>query len=127
VNTPRLLAGVVGVLTIAGSIAAWRTEGSVATASRDGVDLFMRKGCASCHSGPDTVARISVAPSLADVGDWAGQRRPGLSAGDYVKESIVNPQAFISPEFHESGPVAMPSLPLTEAEIDSLVAYLLDR
>jgi mono/diheme cytochrome c family protein len=91
----------------------------------DGADLFMRKGCASCHKGPQTTARIGVAPSLEDVPEWAGQREPGLSASDYVRESILNPPAFISPAFVESGPTAMPSLNLTEAEVDALVAYLL--
>ena len=60
-----------------------------------------------------------------DVPEWAGTRRPGLSATDYVRESILNPPVFISPEFEESGPTAMPSLNLTDAEVDALVAYLL--
>ncbi len=85
----------------------------------------MRKGCASCHDGPQTTAGVPVAPSLADVAEWAGQRKPGVSAGDYVKESIVNPPAFISPEFLPNGPVAMPFLALTEAEVNTLVTYLL--
>jgi mono/diheme cytochrome c family protein len=85
----------------------------------------MRKGCASCHTGPGSTARVDVAPGVADVGEWAGDRKPGLSAAEYVRESIVDPQAFISPEFTHTGPVAMPSLNLTDAEIDALVAYLL--
>lgn len=85
----------------------------------------MRKGCASCHDGPQTTARVPVAPSLADVAEWASERKPGVSAADYVKESIVNPPAFTSPELRQNGPVAMPSLWLTEAEVDALVSYLL--
>jgi cytochrome c551/c552 len=125
VNHSRLAAAVVGLVATAGSFAAWRTDPPVSTSARGGVDLFMRKGCASCHDGPQTTARVPVAPSLAAVAEWAGERKPGVNADDYVKESIVNPPAFISPEFHQNGPVAMPSLALTEAEVNTLVTYLL--
>jgi mono/diheme cytochrome c family protein len=124
-NRLQLAAGTIGLVAAALSVTAWQKETSVSASPGDGADLFMRKGCASCHNGPETTARIGVAPSLADVREWAGTRRPGLSAADYVRESILNPPAFISPAFEESGPTAMPSLNLTDAEVDALVAYLL--
>lgn len=72
------------------------------------------------------MASVPVGPSLTNVADWAAQRKPGVSAADYVTESIINPPAFISPEFHQSGPTEMPSLNLTDAEVEALVSYLLD-
>lgn len=122
----QLAAGAIGLVATALSVTAWQKETPVAASPTNAVDLFMRKGCASCHDGPQTTASIGVAPSLQDVPEWAGERKPGLSAADYVKESIVNPAAFISPEFEENGPTAMPSLNLTEADVNALVAYLLD-
>lgn len=86
----------------------------------------MRKGCASCHNGPQTTARMPVAPSLADVAAWAGERKPGLSAAAYLTESIFNPPVFVPPAFVQNGPTEMPSLNLTDEEVDALVAYLLE-
>jgi cytochrome c551/c552 len=125
-NRLQLAAGTIGLVAAALSVTAWQKETPVSASPADGADLFMRKGCASCHDGPQTTARIGVAPSLEDVPEWAGKRKPGLSPADYVRESILNPAAFISPAFQESGPTAMPSLNLTQAEVDALVVYLLD-
>jgi mono/diheme cytochrome c family protein len=124
-NRLQLAAGTIGLVAAVLSVTAWQKETPVSASPVNGADLFMRKGCASCHNGPQTTARIGVAPTLEEVPDWAGERKPGLSAADYVRESILNPAAFISPAFQESGPTAMPSLNLTPAEVDTLVAYLL--
>lgn len=123
----RLAAGVVGLVASALSLASWSGDAPVSTpVQAGGADLFLRKGCASCHNGPHTMASVPVGPSLANVAEWAGERKPGVSAGDYVTESIINPPVFISPEFRQSGPTEMPSLELTETEVEALVAYLLD-
>lgn len=116
----------VGLAATALSIAAWRPNAAASTSDQEGLNLFLRKGCASCHNGPQTAARVPVAPSLANVGEWAEQRKPGFSAAEYVHESIISPTAFISPAFVPAGPVEMPSLNLTEAEVDALVTYLLE-
>jgi cytochrome c551/c552 len=94
----------------------------------DGSTLFLAKGCATCHDGPDRAALISVAPSLADVATWAGERRPGMSAEEYVRESITAPGSFVSPEFNPTGPIAaMPGIAVSPAEVDALVDYLLNE
>ncbi|MET0908164.1 MAG: cytochrome c, partial [Ilumatobacteraceae bacterium] len=101
------------------------------TAQADGAQLFQAKGCSSCHAGPGSPATFeSGFPSLANATDWAGDRRPGVSAEAYLTESIAAPGVFISPEFHpgQSGPTTgMPALTLSAAEIDALVTYLLER
>jgi cytochrome c551/c552 len=122
----RIAVGVVGLVATVLSIAAWKPNSAASTSDQQGADLFLRKGCASCHNGPHSIARVPVAPSLANVAEWAGERKPGLSAAEYVHESIINPPAFISPGFDQTGPVEMPSLNLTDAEIDALVTYLLE-
>ena len=97
--------------------------GSVAV---DGAQLFRAKGCASCHAGPDSTAQFVDFPSLADAPSWAGERRSGVSAADYIEQSIRDPNAFISPAWVGGGPTtAMPQLGLTDAEIAAVVAYLL--
>jgi cytochrome c551/c552 len=89
--------------------------------------LFAAKGCASCHDGPASTAVISGFPSLSHVRDWAHERRPGLSAHEYVAESVRSPAAFISPAFTGSvGPIqAMPDLRLSDQEIDAIADFLL--
>jgi mono/diheme cytochrome c family protein len=92
----------------------------------DGAQLFRAKGCAACHDGPDSTSRFVDFPSLADAPSWAGDRRSGLTAQEYVAESIREPNAFISPAWIGGGPTtAMPDLGLTEAEITAIVDYLL--
>ena len=123
------------VAALCGSWVSWRDDPprtSAATESAavaiDGASLFKLKGCASCHSGPDTRAAFGEGfPSLAEVGEWAADRAPGLTGQEYVVQSILAPSLVISPEFSgTSGPTeAMPALGLSEAEAEAIAAYLL--
>ncbi len=128
--TRRGVAAAVGaLLAVAGSWIGWRDEGSEpvrAAHAVDGATLFQAKGCATCHNGPTSTASMGEFPSLADAASWAGSRRPGMSAEEYLGESIREPWAFRSPEFNASGPTtAMPELGLSDAERDAVVAFLL--
>ena len=99
---------------------------SSTSVAMDGAQLFQARGCAACHDGPDTTAVMINFPSLAEAPVWAGERRPGLTAEQYVAESIHSPTAFISPEFRPGGAThGMPDLHLSEAEIEAVVQYLL--
>ena len=128
-----IVAGVASLVALAGTWVAWNDTATATNApvpaatALDGAQLFSAKGCAGCHDGPDSTARVQVGPSLRHAATWAASRRPGLSGADYIAESILAPGAFISPAFHPNGPVArMPTLGLTTEEVDALVAYLLD-
>jgi mono/diheme cytochrome c family protein len=112
------------------TLATWdedATSNDRAAPRASGAQLFAAKGCASCHDGPTSTAVVSGFPSLAHVSDWADERRPDMSAAEYVEESIRSPGAFISPVFTGAvGPIqAMPLLGLSDQEIDILVDYLL--
>ena len=128
--TKRGIASALGaLLAVVGTWIGWRDDGSErvrAAPVLDGQTLFHAKGCATCHTGPTSTASMGEFPSLAAASSWAGSRRPGLSAEEYLDESIREPWAFISPEFHASGPTAaMPELGLSDAERDAVVAFLL--
>ncbi len=119
---------VAGIATVATWDAGPHDEPAVAATPLDGAALFRAKGCAGCHEGPDTASPTGlISPSLADAASWAGERRPAMSAEDYLRESIAAPEALTSPAF--SGNVepgsAMPQLGLNAEEIDAIVAYLL--
>jgi mono/diheme cytochrome c family protein len=127
-----VFAACAAVCAAAASVVGWQTEASPSAAATssdplDGADLFLTKGCASCHTGPDSAPLMSGFPVLVSASDWAGERRPGLSAEEYLAESIRTPSVFISPQFTSSvGPAdGMPPLGLSETEIDALVDYLL--
>ena len=80
-------------------------------------------GCITCHSlTPDEVI---VGPSMAGIGSRAGSRVPGLSAEEYLRESILDPNAYLVEGFD---PDTMPQVwgdILSEEQIDSLIAYLM--
>lgn len=111
------------------TVATWgRGESEAAPQRRaSGADLFSAKGCATCHTGPDTQALFEGFPRLDDVSSWAGDRKQAMSADDYLAESMAVPASFISPVFAGGmGPTSgMPQLRLTSEEIAALVAYLL--
>jgi len=70
----------------------------------------------------------NAGPSLVAAWSWAGDRVDGMSADEYVAESIRSPSAFISPSYTSSqgGPGGgMPLLRVSDGEIDAIVTYLL--
>jgi cytochrome c1 len=88
----------------------------------DGSVIFRGAGCSGCHHAPGTTARIPSGPSLVGLAERAGTREPGLDAEAYVRRSVREPGAFLAPGFTEP---KMPTLPLTEEELDAVVRYLL--
>jgi hypothetical protein len=116
-------------LAVATSFTWGAHEGRDEAAGRrlDGRSLFYAKGCAACHDGPSSSVSGSEYPSLADAPVWAGSRRTGMSAEQYLAESMRAPSAFISPAYQPGDGRGMPVLPLDASEINSLVDYLLDR
>lgn len=126
-------AGVIALAATLGTIVGWgrpSTPDAPALGGSEppgGAGLFHAKGCASCHTGPDSTAAVDIGVDLSDAASWAADRRPGMSAEDYLAESVRTPGAFISPAFEPSGGStgAMPTLEASEAELDALVAYLL--
>ena len=74
--------------------------------------------CTACHStGDDQI----VGPGLAGIGERAGSRVPGLTADEYIEQSIREPGEFVVPTF----PNAMPPWGnLGDDQIDALVTYL---
>ncbi len=85
--------------------------------------LGTNTGCRLCHSlTPDTVL---VGPSFAGIGSRAASRVPGLSAEEYLRQSIVEPNAYVVEGFPVGQMFQNYEEVLTEAEIDALVAFLL--
>ncbi len=80
-------------------------------------------GCLTCHSlEPDVVL---VGPSHAGLAGRAGSYQEGMSAEDYLRESILDPDAHIVEGFV---PGVMPPNLATElkaGEVNDLVVYMM--
>jgi len=79
--------------------------------------------CRICHSlRPDVVI---VGPSFAGVATRAETRVPGMSAEEYLRQSILDPNAYIVEGFApDMAPPNFAEL-LTDEQVDDLVAFLL--
>jgi cytochrome c oxidase subunit 2 len=99
-------------------------EGRSGTAaSADGQTVFLTAGCTGCHSLAGVANEGFIGPNLTGLPDRAGERVEGLSAEDYVRQSVLDPQAYIVDGYGE----VMPTLPLDTAEVDALVEFLLSE
>ncbi len=80
-------------------------------------------GCITCHSlEPDVVI---VGPSQAGLGTRAETRMPGMTAEEYIRDSIVNPDNYVVEGFAPGLMYQHYGTDLTEEEIDDRVAYTL--
>jgi cytochrome c oxidase subunit 2 len=132
---PRLIglavSGAFALVFGAASLFVWADDGAsptthatpAADAVAGGRNLFLAKGCAGCHQIAGTSGGIEVGPNLSRLAERAGERVAGLSAEQYVRASIRTPDAYVVPGY--ANPSPMPQLPVSDAELDALVAFLL--
>jgi len=119
-TSAQMTAATVASTTVIGS-----TVASAAGALDRGRSLFYVKGCVSCHAKiGERAPTAAVGPDLSGLASRAAERRPGMSAEAYVRESIKSPSAFIVPPYG-SATFGMPDLGLSDDEIDALSAFLL--
>lgn len=86
--------------------------------------LFHGDGeCALCHS-VDTDETV-VGPSLRQIGDRAGQMRPGLSSVEYLTGVILHPREYIVTRGLAGVMPTTYKQKFTAQEIADIVAYLM--
>ena len=120
--------GMKGVLHVTAEV-PFTVESSLASA-------FQKGGCAACHAIPGVPGAVGqIGPNLSNIGEVADERIQGdeytggaETADDYIRESLVEPGAFVSPAC-PSGPCqdgAMPAMAdiLNNEEIQMVVEYL---
>jgi mono/diheme cytochrome c family protein len=87
-----------------------------------GQRVFASAGCTACHTLEGVPgAAGTVGPPLTDIGNVAATRKPGMSAEDYIRESIMTPNAFVVPPFP---PVMPPGLVTNPTDLQNLVDFL---
>jgi mono/diheme cytochrome c family protein len=88
-----------------------------------GEKIFREKGqCTTCHTVGGPGGR---GPDLGGVGGRAGTRKSGTPAKAYLVESLINPPAFIVPNYPNIMPkIDRPPIGLNRSELWATVAYL---
>jgi cytochrome c553 len=77
--------------------------------------------CRRCHE-----SEVSDSPSLEGVAERATSRVPGMLAEDYLRESILDPSAYVV-EGYDDHMEKMYSLLLSDEDVNDIVAYLLTK
>jgi mono/diheme cytochrome c family protein len=83
--------------------------------------LNPRFGCKGCHS---LKGYVFQGPSLQGISERAGDRVPELSAAEYLRQSIVDPGAYVVEGFEKEMPAFSE---LSEEDLNDLVAFLLTQ
>jgi cytochrome c551/c552 len=118
-----LVLGLVACGDDAGNDGGGTAGGGDAAAGKTVFEQTSAPACTTCHSLEAGVTLVG--PSLANIGNEAGSRVSGQSAEDYLRESVVAPNAYLVEGF---GANLMPQeygTQLSEQQINDLVAYML--
>ena len=129
--------GLVGVLQVGGTAAAEAPAESVSQPDNEVMaQAFQKGGCGACHTIPGVAGAVgTIGPDLTNMGEVAAEQIQSgdytgnaTTAEDFVRESIVTPGAFVSPDC-PGGPCQdglMPPLAfvLSEDELNAVVKYL---
>ncbi len=111
-------------------ITACSPEKNTEDTVKQGEKLFNQKhigknkvvGCVACHSIKPN--QVIIGPSLAGLSIRAAHLVAGESAQQYIKNSIINPDAYIVEGYLPAVMFSHYVDELSEAEIDELVNYL---
>ncbi|NOX61656.1 MAG: hydrogenase iron-sulfur subunit [Chloroflexi bacterium] len=85
--------------------------------------LGTNASCRICHSLEPGV--VLVGPSFAGIASRAATRAPGMSAEEYIRQSILEPDAYVVEGFQPGMEPPNFAELLTEEQIDDLVAFLM--
>jgi mono/diheme cytochrome c family protein len=90
---------------------------------RAGEEIYKTKGtCEICHRIGQKGTR---APDLAGIGARAGKAKPGMSAKQYIIESLIDPGAYVVEGYPPIMPaVDKPPIALNRSEVWALTAFL---
>jgi cytochrome c2 len=80
-------------------------------------------GCSSCHD--ITMGHTVVGPTLKGISKTAVTRKPGMTAEDYLYESITAPNKFVVKSFAQGLMPQTFKSTLSARQIDDVIAYLM--
>ncbi len=92
-------------------------------ANEASADLGAR--CAGCHTLDGSDEKTHNGPDLLGISDRGGETVPGLSAAQYIHQSIMDPRAYVVEGYSYMSAGA--SRLLSDQEVADLVAFLLTQ
>jgi len=110
-------------------------EPQIAGDPERGLDIYQTGGkttgvmtttspCKDCHTLDGTIFR-NRGPSFQGLSALAGERVLGLTAVEYLQQSIVDPDAYVVGDFSET--MSSYKYSLNEEDLAALVAFLLTQ
>jgi len=86
-----------------------------------GRQIYRKLDCGRCHFIDGQGGRLG--PELTHIGTAAAGREAGMSAEDYVRESVTSPGAYVVPGYNDVMPRGLVRT-LSPADLDALVRFL---
>jgi cytochrome c oxidase subunit II len=90
--------------------------------SAAGLSVFNGNGCSNCHTLSAAHATGQIGPDLDKLVSYAQQAHQPLAA--FVHQSIVDPNAYVQPGFHQGVMPTNFGTAISKAQIDALVTFL---
>ena len=82
-----------------GAAPAEGAEAAPVKLAENAAEAFGKFDCVSCHMVPGVEEGGDIGPDLKLLAAEGGKRKKGMSAEQYIVESIVNPNAFVGEGF----------------------------
>ena len=121
VAQPTVLPPLGEIIPITGDSADESTTHGSGSSDGDGPPAKFITTCGICHTVAETTASGNIGPELTHIGTVASTRTD-LSAEDYIRQSIQEPGAFITPDFGNLMPTGLDVA--LGGDFDAVVKYL---
>ena len=108
-------------LAVAATVTSACSEPSAKEPIPRGRQVYGELGCGRCHLIDGQGGHIG--PDLSHIGPVAATREPGVSARAYIRQSIVDPGAYVVPGYNDVMPRGL-AMHLSKTDLDDLVEFL---
>ena len=89
-----------------------------------GKAVFAAQGCGACHTFKAARARPARSAPTSTSRSSRTRSSPGSSLADFIRQSIIDPNAYISPGYQPSVMPRQLRLACPKSQLDALVHYL---
>ena len=103
--------------------AAAPTTTAAASPTAQGKAVFVANSCASCHTFKPAGSTGKIGPDL-DTKPEIDAKKASMPLADFVRASIVTPDAYISPGYQKGLMPTSFGTSFTKAQLDALVAFI---
>jgi hypothetical protein len=118
------------IVSMVASFAFENSKFSTRTATNfdSGRKVFNELSCSRCHT-IDGSGQRSLGPPLHEIGKVGAERKPGMTAAEYILESILDPGAFRAPGVTGGMPegLALRGKDVRQRDVRQLVGFLANR